>query len=190
MNARSSTRYEWILDAALALFVERGYHGTAVPAIAERAGVAAGTIYHHFASKEALVNALFQLWKHRIVHAVHEHFPATGTPREQFRTIWNEMARFALAHPAAYSFLEFHHHGAYLDDANKELDGGLKRFAAEVVAHAQTQGFIRPAEPQLLMELVFGAFNGMMRAHYEGRLVLDEARLALAEASCWDSVRA
>ena len=56
------SKHEAILDAALALFVERGYHGTAVPAIAERAGVAAGTIYHHFESKEQLVNAVFELW--------------------------------------------------------------------------------------------------------------------------------
>ena len=44
---------EAVLGAALELFVERGFHGTTVPEIAERAGVGAGTIYRHFASKEA-----------------------------------------------------------------------------------------------------------------------------------------
>src|SRR5262245_20911865 len=43
---------EAILNAALELFVERGFHGTTVPSVAERAGVAPGTIYHYFASKE------------------------------------------------------------------------------------------------------------------------------------------
>jgi AcrR family transcriptional regulator len=179
-----------ILAAALALFVERGYHGTAVPAIADRAGVAAGTIYHHFESKERLVNAVFELWKQRIAREVHEHFPAAAPPREQFRAMWNQMARFALAHPEAYTFLEFHHHGSYLDAPNKMLDAGLKQFAALVVGQAQASGVIKPAEPMLLMELVFGAFNGMMRAHYERRVVLDDARLATAEQACWDAVRA
>ena len=42
------------------LFTERGFHGTAMPLVAERAGVAAGTIYRYFDSKEALVDAVFQ----------------------------------------------------------------------------------------------------------------------------------
>ena len=48
---------EAILAAALEAFVEKGFHGTAVPEIAARAGVGAGTIYRYFESKEAVVNA-------------------------------------------------------------------------------------------------------------------------------------
>ncbi|MCW7461137.1 helix-turn-helix domain-containing protein [Leptospira limi] len=50
---------EEILSAALELFTAKGFDGTAVPLIAERANVAAGTIYRYFASKEELVNSLF-----------------------------------------------------------------------------------------------------------------------------------
>jgi AcrR family transcriptional regulator len=46
---------EAILRAALELFSERGFYGTAVPLIAERAKVATGTIYRHFKDKESLV---------------------------------------------------------------------------------------------------------------------------------------
>ena len=38
------------------------------------------------------------------------------------------------------------------------------------------------------MELVFGAFVGMMRAHWEGRLALDAALIAGAEQACWDAI--
>ncbi|MGN6106845.1 MAG: helix-turn-helix domain-containing protein, partial [Kofleriaceae bacterium] len=51
---------EAIIAAALELFVERGFFGTAVPEIAERAGVGAGTIYRYFESNEALVNAIYR----------------------------------------------------------------------------------------------------------------------------------
>ena len=53
-------RRESIMDAALACFVERGFYGTAIPQIADKANIAAGTIYHYFESKEALVNALYR----------------------------------------------------------------------------------------------------------------------------------
>ena len=65
MQTRATTpeaveaKREAILDAALSLFAERGYHGTSVPSIAKRAGVGAGTLYRYFENKEKLVNALF-----------------------------------------------------------------------------------------------------------------------------------
>ena len=48
-----------ILDAALALFLEHGYDGTTMRAVAEAAGVSLGNAYYYFASKEALIQAFY-----------------------------------------------------------------------------------------------------------------------------------
>jgi len=47
-----------ILEAAMALFGEKGFHGVSMHEIAERSGFAVGTLYNFFASKEELYNAL------------------------------------------------------------------------------------------------------------------------------------
>src|SRR5271169_3282519 len=96
---------EAILNAALDLFVDRGFHGTSVPSVAHRAGVAAGTIYHYFTSKEALVNALYKNRKRQIIGRVMDDFPFNAPTREQFRTVWGRMAEFAVAHPREFAFL-------------------------------------------------------------------------------------
>jgi len=57
---RRSTR-ERILDAALDVFSEKGFHVATVDEIAERAGLGKGTVYRHFANKETLFNELVQL---------------------------------------------------------------------------------------------------------------------------------
>ncbi len=49
-----------ILDAATTLFHERGFDATTVQTIATSAGVAAGTVYLHFASKEAVLAGLYE----------------------------------------------------------------------------------------------------------------------------------
>src|SRR5258708_894681 len=85
---------EAILGAARALFVERGSQGTAVPAIADRAGVGAGTIYRYFESKEALVNELYRREKQMLATRVLTGFPVESSAREQFRAFWHRMARF------------------------------------------------------------------------------------------------
>jgi len=53
-------RAELILDEAEKLLAEKGYHDTSIDEIAARAGVAKGTLYQHFPSKEALIMALLE----------------------------------------------------------------------------------------------------------------------------------
>lgn len=47
-----------ILGAAIGTFVEQGFHGTSIRAIAARAGVSIALIYYHFPSKEAILRLL------------------------------------------------------------------------------------------------------------------------------------
>jgi AcrR family transcriptional regulator len=181
-------RRESILDAALRCFVERGFHGTAIPQIAEAASISAGTIYHYFESKEALVNALYRHWKASVAQRVFTAFPQTAPPREQFRVMWNEMVAFAVGAPTAFAFIELHNHASYLDAESIAIDRNVKEFAAGVISRAQRDGLIKPLDTKVLMELVFGAFVGMMRAHWEGRIALTDDVLVAAEQACWDAV--
>ena len=48
-----------ILDAAVRVFAEHGYHGSRVGDIAEDAGVAHGLLYHYFASKDDVLKTIF-----------------------------------------------------------------------------------------------------------------------------------
>lgn len=181
-------KYEAILTAALHVFGERGFHGASVPDVASRAGVAAGTIYTYFPSKEALVNTLFRKWKTAIAQRVYTEFPAQASPREQFDTMWRAMASFALENPEAFAFLELHHHRPYLDTESRALDNQLKDFAGVAVAQGQSTGLFKPMDTTLLLELLFGAFIGMMRAHYEGRVKLTDEAIDSARAACWDAL--
>ena len=48
-----------ILNAAIAVFADKGFHGCRVSDIAKEAGVAYGLVYHYFDSKEEMLNTLF-----------------------------------------------------------------------------------------------------------------------------------
>jgi TetR/AcrR family transcriptional regulator, repressor of fatR-cypB operon len=181
-------RRESILEAALEAFVERGFHGTAIPQIAERANIAAGTIYHYFASKEALVNTLYRSWKSNISKMVFASFPQLAPVREQFRTMWNVMVEFATTNPTAFAFIELHNHASYLDAESLAIDRTIKEFAAMMLKRAQAENLVKPLDAHLLMELVFGAFVGMLRAHWEKRIALDSAEISGAEQACWDAI--
>ena len=190
----ASDKREAILGAALGLFVERGFYGTAVPEIAERAGVGAGTIYRYFESKEALVNALYRAEKMRFASNVVEKVNSAGIGREParelFRRLWMHMADFAVANPQSFVFLELHHHAAYLDAESRALEQRMLALFAGVIVAAQARGELKSGEPKLMMGLVMGAFIGVIRCCMEQGSALASADWAFTERCMWESIRA
>lgn len=71
---------EVIVTEARTLFAERGYGGTSIDDILERAGVARGALYHHFDSKQAVFEAVYQQVHDEIVNRVLGAALAAGEP--------------------------------------------------------------------------------------------------------------
>lgn len=178
-----------IMDAALKLFATRGFDGTPVPLIADKAGVAAGTIYRYFASKEELVNALFRQGKGLLLTYIAQDFPETAPPRAQFAHLWAALVRFAKDAPDALSFCESHFHEPYLDDASKALEHELLTFGRHFAAKAQATGAVKKLDPDLIIALVFGAFVHVVREQQLGRLANTAENLAQAENCAWDAIK-
>jgi TetR/AcrR family fatty acid metabolism transcriptional regulator len=76
-----------ILRAAEELFLERGYHDTSIEDIAARVGIAKGTVYLHFASKEDLVLALLERGIHAFAGALDAILTSHRTPRSKVEAI-------------------------------------------------------------------------------------------------------
>ena len=72
-----------LVDAACAVFAEKGYASTRVADIAERAGVGKGTVYEYFSSKEELLFAVFELTNAEISVRMDEALAAGGSAEEQ-----------------------------------------------------------------------------------------------------------
>jgi AcrR family transcriptional regulator len=124
---RSEDKKECILSAALELFAEKGFHGTAVPEIASKAGVAAGTIYRYFDSKEAMVNAVYQRHKAMMLAAVLDDFPYEGEARSQIHHFISRVFSFAKKHPLAFKFLELHEKVGFQDAAQEKVQSEVNQ---------------------------------------------------------------
>ncbi len=187
---QKTDKREAVLEAALELFSDRGFHGTAVPLIAARAGVGAGTIYRYFESKEAIVNALYAHWKMELGRFLTEGHPVEASPRQQFRHFWRQSARFAMAHPQAIKFLELHHHAPYLNEASRAIEAQVLAHGFAFLEHCRLNDITKRVPDQLLGSLVWGAFVGMVKAAWEGRISLTESLIDQAEQCCWEAIRA
>lgn len=80
-------RAELILEAAEAVLAERGYHETSMDEIAARVGIAKGTVYLHYPSKDDLVVALFERELATFRQVVDDAMRAPGTVFERIEII-------------------------------------------------------------------------------------------------------
>ncbi|MFL5862879.1 MAG: TetR/AcrR family transcriptional regulator [Solirubrobacteraceae bacterium] len=102
MGAVATSTRERLLSAARQLIEEDGYGAASVLAIAHRAGVAAGTLYRHFASKEELFVEVFRSVcerEERAMRAAAARLPKGATARERLETVLGTFARRALGNP-------------------------------------------------------------------------------------------
>ncbi|MBW2243781.1 MAG: TetR/AcrR family transcriptional regulator [Deltaproteobacteria bacterium] len=174
-----------IVRAALELMSERSYDGTAVPDVAARAGVAAGTMYRHFKGKEALVNAVYRECKLSMHRFLIEAIAGAPSPREGFRRLWRGLWEFSRKHSEAFRFLEMHRHLPYLEPASREVSNSVMEGVATFVRSAQAEGAIREGPPEVLIALAFGAFVGLAKESEAGLTRLDEETIALSEEAVW-----
>ncbi len=181
---------ERILAAALTLFAERGFSNTTSSALAKQAGIAEGTLFRHFRSKDAVLLALVALVKEQLIRDLTRYLagqtPKTGLERvivtiqgfytfasrnsPEFRIIFRDAPAHGSACDSdvlaevknAYSFLI-----AYLQSA---IDEGLR------------DGSIRPdAAPAETAGILLGAVVGVARGtHFQ--YVADAPGLAAALA--------
>jgi len=106
-----SDTLETLLDAAAALMAEGGLGEATTAKVARRAGVAEGTIYRHFASKDALVEAVFaRLWG-RIAQDLEARLPSPADPEARLRAFLPQALAAFQAHPAETALIpmEFLH---------------------------------------------------------------------------------
>ena len=82
-----SEKYQRILDAAVEVIAERGYFSSPVSAIAKRAGVADGTIYLYFKSKDEVLRTAIDTTFARFYRQVEEKFETLKGPSEQLAYI-------------------------------------------------------------------------------------------------------
>lgn len=180
---------ETILNAALKLFTERGFHGTAMPLVAELAGVGAGTIYRYFESKEALVNALYRDWKTLQITTILKDVPPETPLREQFCIYWHRLVEFACEFPTAFGFLELHFHASYLDTESRAIEERGQNALVGFFQNCRRQQITKDLPPEMLGALVVGAYIGLIKASRAGCFALTHEMIEQAEACSWEAIR-
>lgn len=96
---KSPEKREALLQSAIREIAESGL-GVSTAKIAQGAGLAEGTMFRYFPSKNDLLNALYIELKMEVFRAIGAEFPHKAGLRARARHIWTEYLRWAMDRPA------------------------------------------------------------------------------------------
>ena len=178
----SADKRKLILDAAIRVFAEHGYHGARVGDIAEDAGVAHGLLYHYFASKDDVLRTIFlENWgaliaRFRAVEASPEPAPEKleGIAKILLRTWRND--------PALVTVMV--REVARSQQLQDRVDEVREAFAIveRVVVEGQASGhFRRDLDARLASWIFYGGLEEVLTGWVLGQLPDSEDDVAAAE---------
>ena len=146
-----------VVRAAAELLAERGYAACSVAAVAQRAGVAAGTVYRHIASKADLVGEVFRDVVSREVDAVRAAVEAEDTVDGRLTAVVSTFAGRALKSPRlAYALLTEPVDPA-VDALRLEFRIAFRDIAAAAIADGVRAGLLPPQNADVVAAALVGA---------------------------------
>jgi AcrR family transcriptional regulator len=96
---KSEDKRNAILDAATRVFAERGLTAAPTSEISKRAGVAEGTLFTYFKTKDDLINALYREIKLELADAMMSGFPRKKSVRIRLPHVWDSYVNWGLRNP-------------------------------------------------------------------------------------------
>jgi TetR/AcrR family transcriptional regulator, fatty acid metabolism regulator protein len=172
----------YLLDAAVRVFARKGFHASRVGDIAEEAGVAHGLLYHYFASKDQVLEAVFhENWSvllARIASVEEADEPAA----DQLRHIAAIVLRTWLHLPDVVRVVirEFGR-SPELADRIGELAQPIDVIQRVIARGIERGEFRQDIEPRVAATVVYGSIDELLTAFVLGRLPSEEADVAVAE---------
>lgn len=155
-------KYKQIIDAAVIVIAENGYHQAQVSKIAKQAGVADGTIYLYFKNKEDILISLFQEKMGLFVEKIRQEIAGIPTSKEKLLTLIQK--HFSMLaddqHLAIVTQLELRQSNLELRLKINEVLKGYLMVVDEVLTVGKETGELRnDLDVRLARQMVFGTID-------------------------------
>jgi TetR/AcrR family transcriptional regulator, repressor of fatR-cypB operon len=186
--AQAAHTHQRLARAALELFTTQGYHTTTTPQIAKRAGVAEGTIYRHFASKQALLNDLYKGAARWAVKLAKEAEARGAEAHTTLAELGRGLVAGAAREPAVARLFFLQTHGAVVDEESRRVGREFRTALETLVAQGKADGSVKPGGAELWatiwLEVVALALERVAAREWTP----DHANVTTTLDAAWDAI--
>jgi AcrR family transcriptional regulator len=181
--------HQRLARAALELFTTQGYHVTTTPEIAKKAGVAEGTIYRHFRSKQQLLNELYRggaRWAAKLVKDCEAAGPGA---RERLGELARTLVAGAAREPAVVQLFFLQRHGALLDDESRKAARDFRLALESLIAQGKAEGTIKSGAAELWAMVWLGLVSLVLDRVSAREWPQDHPSAQPALEAAWDAIK-
>lgn len=150
-----------ILKAALRLFVESGFHGTPTSRIAKEAGVANGTLFHYYKTKDELVVALYSHVKSRLNERMQAGTRPEAGFKDNLRIIYANALEWAIEYKEEFYFMQQFNTSPFLSLIAPEEISRQAKPHLELLESAIQQKIFKNLPVELIFSLINHHIYGM-----------------------------
>ncbi|AKB85248.1 TetR/AcrR family transcriptional regulator [Methanococcoides methylutens] len=178
---------EQIINAAIRLFVEQGFDNTPTSQISKEAGVATGTLFNYFSTKEELINEAYLYVKTNLFEMLSESCRSYISTKEAFEGVWFSLIEWGYNNRMESEFSRVFVNSVYITKLTKkryeELGGPIR----DLMARGFDEGLFKDVPVELLQNVIGGVYQGVMNYMYELD-ELDEKLVASSFDMLWDAI--
>ena len=158
----SDDKRERLLVAALRLFAAHGIQDTSTAEIAKEAGVASGTLFLYFPTKQHLVNELVILVSKQEAEHINHLLNPSLSVRDTFFAIWDGSIRWLLENPEVFQYSQQVRHSGLVSEAATLESGKYFSFYYETIQRGLQEGIIKPYPIDLIGGFLYQDIVAMM----------------------------
>ncbi|BBB33365.1 TetR/AcrR family transcriptional regulator, fatty acid metabolism regulator protein [Thermotomaculum hydrothermale] len=164
MKLKKEEKKRKIIDAAIKIFARNGYFNSRVSEIAKEAGVADGTIYIYFSSKEELLSAIFDEALQVFVEESKKLLEDIHDPIEKLKKIvFLHLKHLGANRDLAMVFqIEFRHNIVFMERLSKTRLADYFKIIEGVILEGQEKGLFKELNPRFCAKILFGIIDEMV----------------------------
>lgn len=190
-SAEATDKRDAILKTALALFTERGFYGTPTAMISREAGVATGTLFFYFKTKEELIDTLYRQIKSQAAAALREGVDREPDVQTKIRKVGENALAWATTHPDEFRFMEQFAHSPFVSTTAHEEGMSHFLFLEKLVRDGVREGALRECDTGLLCSVLASSLSGLTARIMGSPDPGERAILARQGLSCiWNGIAA
>lgn len=140
---RSEEKRTALLEAAVRVIAERGLAGTPTSAISAAAGVAEGTLFTYFKTKDELVNALYLTLKEELAETLMQGFSPRAGVRRQFQYLWDNYVDWGVGNQEKKRVLDQLTHSTQVTAAARQQGTALFENMLQLVQDSIDAGVLK-----------------------------------------------
>ncbi|MFD2515085.1 TetR/AcrR family transcriptional regulator [Pontibacter locisalis] len=183
------TKREKLLQTTLELIANQSIQATPMSQIAKESGVATGTIYHHFKSKEEIVQEIYLSSKKEFQQVIQANLHAAAGIKAQFYSLWSGIYEYYINNPLLFRFVQQVNYSPYINEATREEGRVYYQDAYKFFETGIMSGHFRKMEVMLISELIHGNISTLVELQLNGMLADSNNQVKSAIDFSWNAIR-